>query len=780
VSDSGLLERFLARASADESDAAFAALVERHGPMVLGICRQALPCLHDAHDAFQATFLVLVRRARSIQGRGSIAGWLFGIARRVAARARVEAARRQRHLEKLQHQFLGLRASTSCQLPGETDVDYGPLFEEIDALPERFRSPVVLHYFEGLSTSAIALHLGCAPGTVLSRLARARGRLRARLQRRGVSLADALPTVGGFFRSLHAPIVPSSLFQITVRSGSCAAMAGAAVETPVSAAVAALVRRGLRSAILSQAGMASLVFLLVSAGASVAVVMGAVVLGAPRHRASGDSTFAPRLPQTLAAPTKTPSLLEAAATIVIRGRVVGSDGAPVKDAQIVISRPRRRPSEIRSSAALAKTGADGRFEAAVARTRLEQLEQIAIGQIEPTTGPVIGAIAPGRAIAWTKADVQTALAGELTLTLGSDDVPIEGTITGLDGRAIKGLTVRVVSVVGVKSGFLDLLTVDEGRMSRNLEHELKGGIPLGERGPIPAATTDSHGRFRLSGVGRDRLAMLFIEGDSIERSEALVFTDPGYPPPPRVAGGSGEFPVMGPRFAMSVAPGRAVRGLVRDAETRQPITGATVVLFGIGLTAASDAQGHFQITGQPRSRPGWPNLLSAEVDGQPYVKAVVALDSPKRLETVHAEIALKRGAWVEGRIVDRATGKPVQATVEYCPFADNPHLREYVGASFLDHVGGDEPEFPTDEQGRFRAVALAGRGVLGLRTADPSYAPAAALVPEQSAKLSSSFRRPGRYQAIVPIEVHGHETLVVSDIKVARGRPPQGVILEKD
>ena len=178
MTDSLLLERFVAREDPEESDAAFAALVERHGPMVLGVCRQGLPGFHDAHDAFQATFLVLVRRARSIQGRGSLAGWLFGTARRVAARARVEAARRRRHLEKLQHDHPAVRESTEPPLPCDLELDFRPLVQEIDALPERFRSPVVLHYLEGLSTEATALRLGCPRGTVLSRFARARRRLR--------------------------------------------------------------------------------------------------------------------------------------------------------------------------------------------------------------------------------------------------------------------------------------------------------------------------------------------------------------------------------------------------------------------------------------------------------------------------------------------------------------------------------------------------------------------------------------------------------------------------
>jgi hypothetical protein len=227
---------------------------------------------------------------------------------------------------------------------------------------------------------------------------------------------------------------------------------------------------------------------------------------------------------------------------------------------------------------------------------------------------------------------------------------------------------------------------------------MRDGIPLGERGPIPPVTTDPAGRFRLSGVGRDRLALLFIEGGSIERSETLVFTtsDPSFKPASLPAKVSGALPLLGPRFEMTVAPGRAVEGIVRDADAQQPIAGAKVVLYGIGLTGATDVQGRFRITGQPRSQPNSPNFVGVVVDGQPYVKVVKPTGSPRGLETIHTEIALKRGAWVEGRVVDRTTGQPVQAVVEYCPLGDNPHLKEYTGASFLDHIAGDEAEFPTD------------------------------------------------------------------------------------
>ena len=433
---------------------------------------------------------------------------------------------------------------------------------------------------------------------------------------------------------------------------------------------------------------------------------------------------------------------------------------------------------------MARSGPDGRFQASVPRERLEQLEQLAAGRLDPTYGPILGAIVPGFAITWIKLDFERLERGELALALGADDISIEGRIKSQEGQPVAGLTVRLISVVAVKPGFLEKLRGNEGIMNRAMRDVMLDGIPLGEHGLVPAVTTDGAGRFRLAGVGRDRIALLFIEGGSIERSEALVFTtsDPGFKLASEFAKASGPFPVLGARFEMTAAPGRAVEGIVRDAESRQPIAGARVLLYGIGLKGTTDAQGRFRITGQPRSQPNSPNFVGVVVDGQPYVRVVKPTGDPRGLDTINTEIELKRGAWVEGRVVDRATGKPVQAIVEYCPFGDNPRLNEYAGASFLDHNGGDEAEFPTDAQGRFRAVALPGGGVLGVRTADSSFAPAEPLAPPDAARLVQflTFRQPDHYQALLPIEVSGRETLTIPDIKVARGRTQPVRILDKN
>jgi RNA polymerase sigma factor (sigma-70 family) len=181
-SDGQLLDDFLR--ARDES--AFAALLRRHGPMVLGVCRRVLRHAHDADDAFQATFLVLVRRGDSVRRQQSLAGWLYGVALRTARRARLDAARRRRREGRAAGRPAGAAAD---------DADWrdlrAVLDEEIAALPQKYREPLVLCHLEGHTHLQAARRLGVPAGSLSKRLARARGLLRGRLLRRGVALSAA-------------------------------------------------------------------------------------------------------------------------------------------------------------------------------------------------------------------------------------------------------------------------------------------------------------------------------------------------------------------------------------------------------------------------------------------------------------------------------------------------------------------------------------------------------------------------------------------------------------
>jgi RNA polymerase sigma factor (sigma-70 family) len=208
MTDAELLNWFVSRQD-DAAEAAFEELMIRHGPMVFRVCQSVLHDAHDAEDAFQAAFLVLAHRARSVQRHGSIASWLFGVAHRVSSRVRRGAARRRARDQRIAERTF------ESYLPAEECHDWAILHEEIDRLPERLRAPVTLCYLEGLTCEAAAHQLGLSEGTVRGRLARARERLRRRLTLRGATVPAGLIAAGIAGQTQAA--IPVSLAYSTVR-----------------------------------------------------------------------------------------------------------------------------------------------------------------------------------------------------------------------------------------------------------------------------------------------------------------------------------------------------------------------------------------------------------------------------------------------------------------------------------------------------------------------------------------------------------------------------------
>jgi RNA polymerase sigma factor (sigma-70 family) len=265
LGDEELLERFLARRD-EAGEEAFAELVRRHGPMVLGACRRVLRDAHEAEDVFQATFLVLARKAAAVMRGESVASWLHCVAVRTAKEALLRAARRRAREERVSAPIRVYPPDD--RLPNELrDI----LDEELARLPARHRGPVVLCELEGLSRSEAARRLGIPEGTLSSRLARARAQLRDRLAARGVALpAAAIASV--LAREARAAAVPLSLLESTVEAAAGVA-AGPIAAAGLSAPVASLCEGVIQTMLV-----AKIKGIVLAVGAVAAVVSGAVVL----------------------------------------------------------------------------------------------------------------------------------------------------------------------------------------------------------------------------------------------------------------------------------------------------------------------------------------------------------------------------------------------------------------------------------------------------------------------------------------------------------------------
>jgi RNA polymerase sigma factor (sigma-70 family) len=244
LGDGQLLERYRTR----RDEAAFEALVELHGPMVLGLCRRFLRDPRDIEDAFQATFLVLVRKAPLIRDGGQLANWLYGVALRVATRSRANLLRR-----RTREQAIG--AAEFAALPDGNDVlGMGPVLDqELSRLPAKYRAPLVLCYLRGQTHDQAARELRCPVGTVRSRMARGRDLLKRRLTRQGFA-----PTAAIFGPGLCLPAhlltetVPAPLVAATVEAAFAIGSSHSIQAGVAAASVLALTQGALTSMKLAQ------------------------------------------------------------------------------------------------------------------------------------------------------------------------------------------------------------------------------------------------------------------------------------------------------------------------------------------------------------------------------------------------------------------------------------------------------------------------------------------------------------------------------------------------
>ncbi len=681
LSDRQLLDRFIARPDS-AGEAAFAALVARHGPMVLSICNQLLGDQHHAEDAFQAVFLVLARRARSIRDPDLLGNWLYGIALRIARKARNRLARQRRTEDGCTVTHSEPASTITSEQVAIAREQAETLHEEIDRLPVVFRLPVVLCYFEGLTLDQAALRLRCPAGTIHSRLARARERLGRGLTRRGIIMPAAALAVALSPGSASAS-VSSHLCETTARAAISFAAGQAAA--PMAADLA---REVLRSMMLHRFKLASLTLFFVGV---VATSTGYLTRSLARSDEPKSRATIPQAP-ALAKPDET-NAKPAPGRMFVVGRVLDPQGKPVPGATVAASAvPKFAESagglERRALTELGHTGAD-----AAGRFRLDSLRTSS----SRNDGFVAIALAPGYGVGWAKSDVD-ADQPAADITLNPEQV-IEGRLFDLNGRPAQGVAVSVSSIerqVGNDSGRPIVGRLFEGPV---YEWTRVNDMPAW---PKPA-TTDAEGRFTIHGVGRRLKAALSVIDPRFALQNIDVETDDA--PGPKLVN-------------QALEPANVFIGKVTDAETGKPVPHARVRFFArtdaierrlFGITRfQADGEGRFRANPSPGERY---EIYATPPDGKLYVETHKTLDWPKGAREQPLDLTLDRGAAIRGTVVEDGTGRPVAGA----PVTYLTHSRADVNRP------GWHSETLTASDGSFELAVVPRAGHLAIQAPSDDY-----------------------------------------------------------
>ncbi len=607
LSDSHLLDRFLA--GGDE--AAFSALIERHGPMVMRVCSQVLGDSHDAQDAAQAVFFVLARRAHSIRRASSVASWLHGVALRTAARARTAAARRRLHERRAGES----RARAGFdQAPGE-DPSWPEVHEELLRLPDKFREPIVLCHLEGLTRELAAQQLGWPVGTVQSRLARGQQRLRSQLVRRGVTLAGALSF--GAFRADAARASMSSAWFDTTLQGAMRIAKGETVAAGAAAQVASVTRKALSAMVTYKLKASTIVVV-----ASGIVAIGGATLARQRLTAAPDqSQNAPQGSTPTATSWRTPpapsnsiegrfevamranagratgstwkpspsdAAAEPAASPSAIGRIVDPNGRPVGGVRLWVL-ALKSPQE----------GDLGRFFARLAAAKEFNDLWMAwhdLPEAEPLSAPPVGAPAekPG-----TPPKIEPPATSDSEGRVRLEGIsPDRFVLALIEGPAIESKPIIIVTRPGpatlVKGG---------------------GGITVhGSAFEHIAAPSRP-----IEGVVRDSKTGAPLPNVSIRAAATLTFT-----------------------------------GLINFVRT------------------TTDTHGRYRLDGIAEGATD--RVAAIPLSDQAYLPLTALIEVGRGNKPAPLDFSLRKGVWIKGRVTDADSGQPLDMDVEYHAFTDNPHL----------------------------------------------------------------------------------------------------------
>jgi RNA polymerase sigma factor (sigma-70 family) len=639
--DSQLVDRFVS----GRDEGAFETLLHRHAGLVWGVCRRMLKDSHLAEDAFQATFLVLAREASSIRKRQSVSSWLYGVAYRLASRVRSDSTRRQ--------QCEGWMRAANEPDPMADIIrrELRPVLdEELQALPEKYRAPLILCHLLGKTHEQAARELGWPVGTMSRRLDKGRDLLRQRLTLRGVTLSAALLTVTLANESTAAAI-PAGLVATTLRTAILFASGTTAVSALVSASAVTLAEGLIKDAAITKLKIAavSLIGLVLATGTGTLVMraMNGARLQSESRRSPETVVGEPALnpPGSSVEPAQV-----ARPTMTAGGRVLDRTGKPVAGAKVYLSEWSPEEPAFQSLSnfkyllAQTATDASGAF----------QLKDPPLSRPGANLWDLV-VVAPGHALAFKPALFEDDNAGS-TFVLGTEAI-LTGRLVDPDGKPVIGARVDLLAVAGLHDSAVP------SRWSSGSLHLSPSQIPIKSK-------TDRDGQFVFRGVPQDARLTLMVSHDDFERERIFVATTKRKPPDLFDVQGDKILPrrerVYATGFTHALKAGHRIRGTIVQNDDGLPVPAARVSIvpsdspagdaekyWSDDFSATTDRRGEFVISGFGAGRytlhimppKGSPYLA-------PYTQADVRPDTPEQ----GIAVRLVQGSTIHGKVVDSETG----------------------------------------------------------------------------------------------------------------------------
>ena len=647
MSDRQLLDRFAARQDA-AGEAAFAAVVRRHGPMVLGVCNEFLKDRHDAEDAFQAVFLVLARKAHSMRDLDLLGNWLYGVAIRTCRHLHHRLIRRRKHEVAVPVVNGASGMSSSAEQAVLTREQAELLHDEILRLPRAFRLPVILCYLEGLTVHEAARRLGCSHGTIRSRMARAREKLKRGLSRRGIALPAAALAWARSSRAASASVA-SRLCETTARAAMDFA---SGLSAPLAQAV-------LRSMLVNKLKLTALSLLLIAAGAT-----GALGL-APAAAQTQDRKIAPPVAKSTDA-ARSIDRTPPPGRMFVTGRVLDPSGKAMAGVPIEIIGRLREPwvptmVDVERHRVLGRgvSAADGQFSLDTARTSFTRFFEV-----------YILAAAPGFGLGWAELNANSG-APKVEFRLLPEQA-IRGKLFDVNGQPAPSVKLQIWSVGRpTKIGTFDGVSIGSAHVPDAL-----GNWPR----PV---TTDDQGRFTLAGIGRDVTVGVSVRDGRFAGQNFRIQTDNH--------DGAKE-------FSQTLEPATIIEGQVLAADTGEPIK-AAVISMSSGAHVRTDAHGHYTANVRPATH------YRAEVfppEGTPFLAIEQDVSCPKGTVRQTQDVKLPLGVLLRGKVIEQGSRRSIAgASVQWLA------ARSRAGV-----IEGWQSVVTTKDDGCYQIVVPPGKGHL--------------------------------------------------------------------